>query len=380
MNFGQNLSVLMSVLLIGGGFPAAAQDKPATTSVATKVTIEKDTVRDTYVASFQEENGSGKAWIVKDPNSLEVQGSHVKGETWTGVIHLGQSPWGKPGTLDEIRKDPKVRQNIKTMTTLNSQQQSALNKGLDSSEGWVTVKASELPILEAFWGNGWQKYKVLMELETKFGDTEVYLYFSPDVKEWFAFYSYCRNLGQPFVSYVWQEQVTENAVPPKPFVPVVVEPKCSSLNSADGSSAPLVGADRRIYVAEFSNPSGLELAVSYKLIEKKNDRVIPLSSGDPKIEINATWLDVGKYELRVDALYNGKHINTDRCVAEFAVALPPPPPPALSVKVDQPPKKGHGWVWLVLVGGAAAGAAAAFAGKGGSGVYKTPQTVPGGRP
>lgn len=384
MNFGQLVSVLMSVLLIGGGLPAAAQDKPATTSKATKVVIEKDSVRDTYVASYLEEGlGSGKAWIVKDPQSPEVQGSHVKDNPWTKVSHLGQSPWGKPGTLDDIRKDKKVRENIRKMTTLDEKQQAALVKGLDSGE-WVTIKAGELPILEAFWGDGWQKYKVSMELETKFRDTEVYLYFSPETKEWFVFYSYCRNLGQPFVSYVWQEEVTENAVPPKPIVPAVVEPKCSSLKSLDGSSAPLIGADRRTYVAEFSNPSGLDLSVSYKLTEKKTGRVMPLSTGDPRIEINATWLDPGQYLLQVDAIYNGRHINTERCTAELAVALPPPPPPALSVKVDQPPKKGHGLVWAIVGIAAAGGVAAAFAGRGKSNpsptIVKIPDTVPGGKP
>ncbi len=382
MNFGQQLAVLMSVLLIGGGFPAVAQDKPAmTTSVPTKVVIEKDSVRDTYVAVVTDTDGKvGKNWIVKDPNSEQVTQSRSRDEEWKRVGTLGQKPWGKPGTLAEIRKDKKVREYIRTMTTLNPEQQAALNKGLDSGDGWITVKAREIPIMESWWGYNWQAYKVVFDLEPKFQESEFYLYYAVETNDWFLFASYCRNLGQPFSGFLWETKVTENAVPPRPVVPTVVEPKCSGLKAVDGSSAPLVGSDRRVYVAEFSNPSGLDLSVSYKLTEKKTGRVMPLSTGDPRIEINATWLDPGQYLLQVDAIYNGKHINTERCTTELAVALPPPPPPALSVKVEQPPKKGHGWVWLVLVGGAAAGAAAAFAGRGGSGVYKTPQTVPGGRP
>ncbi len=376
MNIGQLLSVLLSLLLIGAGFPAAAQQ-----SVPQKqVEIRKDPVRETYEAVVSGPEGTGRTWIVKDPNAPEVTDSRVKDDPWKRVATLGKQPWGKPGNLADIRKDKRVREYIRTMTTLNPEQQAALNKGLDSGS-WVTVKAKDIPIMEAWWGYNWQEYKVIFDLEPKFQDTELYLYYAAETNDWFLFASYCRNLGQPFVGYLFEQKVVENVAPPRPVVPQVVEPKCTSLRVVDGSvTGPLVGAMRRTYEAEFYNPSGLDLAVSYKLTEKATGRVMPLSSGQARIEINSAWLNAGEYTLSVDALYKGKHISTERCTAELAVVLPQAEPKAPPKEAKAPPKKSKAWLWLVLAGAGAAGAAFALKGGGNGGLVKNPTPVYGGKP
>lgn len=378
MNIGQFLAVILSLLLIGAGFPVAAQQSAPETK---RVEIRKDPVRDTYEAVVTGPEGTGRTWIVKDPNAVEVISSRVKDDTWKKVTTLGKQPWGKPGTLADIRKDKKVREYIRTMTTLNPEQQAALNKGLDEGS-WTTVKAREIPIMESWWGYNWQEYKVNFDLESKFQDTEVYLYYAVETNDWFLFASYCRNLGQPFVGYLFEQKVVENVAPPRPVVPQVVEPKCTALKVVDGpATGPLVGAARRTYEAQFSNPSGLDLAVSYKLTEKATGRVMPLSSGQARIEITAAWLNPGDYVLSVDALHKGKHISTDRCTAQLAVVLPPPEPkPVQEAKAPPPPKKSKAWLWLVLAGAGAAGAA--FALKGGSkgGLVKNPVPIYGGNP
>lgn len=362
---GQMVALICVALLLAGMMPVQAQAQTQTT-----VTVETDSVRQTLVATSKSEEGTAKVWVVKDPNSEEVKVSRVADEKWHRITQLGNKPWGRPGTLDEIRKDPKVREYIKTMTTLKPEQQEALNKGLDSGQ-WTTLKARDIPILESFWGYNWQQYKVSMELESKFLNTDVYAYYSEETREFFFFYSFCRNLAQPFSGWFWEAKVTENLTPKEPevVVPQVVAPRCLKLSAVNGLETPLVGDESRTYAAEFSNPSGVDMTVSYVMFNAKGER-LPLSKGNATVEMASKWVGFGKFRLAVEAEYGNKKI-VDTSACELEISMLPPPPTVTVSKAPPPPKKGHPVLIGGLLGAAAVVILAVLLSRGGKGTKPT---------
>ena len=331
----------------------------ATTGTA-QVKIEKDPARNTWVAGYEKDSGRAQVRIIKDPTDELVKAGRQKDLPWTELTELGRSPWCKTPakSMEELSKNPEIREYLKTKTTLNAAQQAALNKAMNNPAQWMTVKAHELPILESFWGNNWQRYKVAMNLSEKYANTDVFLYFSAEMNEWYAFYAYCCNLGQPFQAYTWKESVQE--VQPK-----VVVPRCLSLRTKGW-----VREGRRTYEVEMFNPNGVDVILKFLLKEPGEPQRV-LASGVGEVTFLAE--KPGTYKLSVEGLYNNKPIDTAACSAEFAVQEPPlpsismQPPPA----PEETPKKAGSkkkWVWVGVAAGAGAAAIVLATQGGGKGV------------
>ena len=371
-------ALLCTALLLSGIFPVQAQaqtplpvgKEDIVRQGEPTLRYEKDSLRDTWTAVVQDDAGTARFTIVKDKQHSAVKGSEAAGKPWERVTTFGKSPWGKPGTLEDIRKDPEVYKRIEQDTSLNPTQKATFAAALKNpKQPWLTIKAEELGIAQVYWGLGWWVNNAeFSSLKPEFRKTEVYFTFVTETMDWYFFVSECRNLGQPFVEYKWEATTTKELITEVELLPAPQKPVCKELSS--DSAGPIAGNSERTYKVRFENPSGVAITPTfYVRDERTKEKPRNLGSGRAEVTIAGKWFSPGDHTLFVEAkTADGTAVDTANCIATFRV-VPFEPPVKITKKPEPEPKLEEGgkfpW-WLLALGVGLAAGGAAFVLRGGS--------------